>query len=92
LQEKGAELLVSDVDMPRLDGFALTETVRASSRFRDLPVVLVTARERDEDRARGAVVGADAYLGKSVFDQQGLLTVLTQLIGAGQPSLQGSRS
>jgi two-component system chemotaxis sensor kinase CheA len=83
LQEKGADLLVSDVDMPRLDGFDLTERVRASSRFRDLPVVLVTAREQAEDRARGAAVGADAYLGKSVFDQQELLTVLTQLIGAG---------
>jgi CheY-like chemotaxis protein len=44
LQERGADLLVSDVEMPRMDGIALTEAVRASKRFRDLPVVLVTAR------------------------------------------------
>ena len=63
LQERGADLVLSDVDMPRMDGFALTEAVRASPRFRDLPVILVTARESQEDRARGGAVGADAYLG-----------------------------
>jgi two-component system chemotaxis sensor kinase CheA len=52
LQQRGADLLVSDVEMPRLDGFALTEAVRGSNRFRDLPVVLVTARATDPDKAR----------------------------------------
>jgi two-component system chemotaxis sensor kinase CheA len=80
LQEKGADLLVSDVEMPRLDGFALTETVRNSKRFRDLPVVLVTARESDEDKARGIAVKADAYLVKSAFDQRSLLETVAQLV------------
>ncbi len=80
LQERGADLLVSDVDMPRLDGFALTEAVRASKRFRELPVVLVTARATDEDRARGIAVGADAYLSKSAFDQKNLLETIAQLL------------
>src|SRR5262249_34861169 len=62
LQQDGADLLVSDVEMPNLDGFALTQAVRASKCWRDLPVVLVTARDRDEDRARGLEVGANAYL------------------------------
>ena len=53
LQERGTDLLVSDVDMPRMDGVALTEAVRGSKRFADLPVVLVTARETEADRARG---------------------------------------
>ena len=83
LQERGADLVLSDVDMPRMDGFALTEAIRGSPRFRELPVVLVTARESEEDRARGAAVGADAYLGKSAFDQQNLLTTLAQMIGPG---------
>jgi two-component system chemotaxis sensor kinase CheA len=80
LQEHGADLLVSDVEMPRLDGFALTQAVRASKRWRDLPVVLVTARDRDEDRARGLDVGANAYLAKSAFDHRNLLETIAQLL------------
>jgi two-component system chemotaxis sensor kinase CheA len=80
LQERGADLLVSDIEMPRMDGLALTETVRASARFRELPVVLVTARATEEDRARGLQAGADAYLVKSGFDQRALLDTIAQLL------------
>jgi two-component system chemotaxis sensor kinase CheA len=80
LQEGGADLVVSDVEMPRMDGFALTEAVRASQRFRELPIVLVTARESEQDKARGAAVGADAYLVKSAFDQRNLLETIAQLL------------
>jgi two-component system chemotaxis sensor kinase CheA len=80
LQERGADLLVSDVEMPRMDGLALTEAVRASPRFRELPIVLVTARASEEDRARGARAGADAYLVKSAFDQKNLLETIAQLL------------
>ncbi|MBI4538713.1 MAG: response regulator [Gemmatimonadetes bacterium] len=81
LQEEAADLVVADVDMPRLDGFALCEAIRASKRFRTLPVVLVTALESPEHRARGLEVGADAYIGKSSFDQQNLLDTIRQLVG-----------
>jgi two-component system chemotaxis sensor kinase CheA len=80
LQRTGADALVSDVEMPRMDGFALTEAVRASPRFSRLPVVLVTARERPEDKARGLEVGASAYLVKSAFDQTNLLETLRHLL------------
>jgi two-component system chemotaxis sensor kinase CheA len=80
LHERGADLLVSDVEMPRMDGFALTEAVRASARFRELPVVLVTARESEADKARGIEAGADAYLVKSAFDQKNLLETIAQLL------------
>ncbi len=80
LQERGADLLISDIDMPRMDGFALTEAVRSSKRFRDLPVVLVTALASDRDRARGVEVGADAYLPKSAFDQRALLEAVARLL------------
>jgi two-component system chemotaxis sensor kinase CheA len=80
LQERGADLLVSDVEMPRMDGLALAEAVRASPRFRDLPIVLVTARASEEDKARGARAGADAYLVKSAFDQKNLLETIAQLL------------
>jgi two-component system, chemotaxis family, sensor kinase CheA len=81
LQREGADALVADVEMPRLDGFALTEAVRASSRHAALPVVLVTAREAEADRARGLAAGASAYLVKSSFDQRSLLDTLEQLLG-----------
>ena len=80
LQERGTDLIVSDVDMPKMDGFALTEAVRGSKRFQDLPVVLVTARETEADKERGVVVGANAYLGKSAFDQKNLLETIAQLL------------
>lgn len=80
LQRLGADALVSDVEMPRMDGFALTEAVRTSPRFSRLPVVLVTARESPEDKARGLEVGASAYLVKSAFDQTNLLEALRHLL------------
>lgn len=81
LQERGADLVVADIEMPRMDGFALCEAMRSSTRFKALPVVLVTALETPEHRARGLEVGADAYIGKSSFDQQGLLDTIHQLLG-----------
>jgi two-component system chemotaxis sensor kinase CheA len=80
LQERSADLVVSDVEMPHLDGFGLTRTIRGSARFRNLPVVLVSRRESDEDKARGLEAGADAYLEKSTFDQQTLLDTLARLL------------
>jgi len=80
LQERGADVVVSDVEMPRMDGFTLTETIRSSPRFRQIPVVLVTGLAREEDRARGLAVGANAYLVKSAFDQQNLLETIAQVL------------
>ena len=73
------DMLVSDVAMPRLDGFGLTAKVRADRKLAHLPVVLVTALGTPEHRARGVAVGANAYIVKSSFDQSNLLEVLRQL-------------
>lgn len=80
LQERGADLLLSDVEMPRMDGLALTRNVRSSPRFRDLPVILLTSRDSAEDRARGLDAGANAYLVKSAFDQTNLLQAIERLL------------
>jgi two-component system chemotaxis sensor kinase CheA len=72
-------VLVSDVEMPRLNGFDLTTRVRADNALRDLPVILVTALASREDRERGIDVGANAYLVKSNFDQSDLLEALRRL-------------
>jgi len=74
------DLLVSDVEMPRMDGFDLTAKVRSDKRFAQMPIVLVTALESREHRERGIDVGANAYIVKSSFDQSNLLEIVRQLI------------
>jgi two-component system, chemotaxis family, sensor kinase CheA len=81
LEQEGVELLVADVEMPRMDGFALCRRIRGSARFAELPIVLVTGLASDADRARGLEAGADAYIVKSNFDQATLLEVVRQLAG-----------
>jgi two-component system chemotaxis sensor kinase CheA len=80
LSENGADLVVSDVEMPRMNGFSLTEAIRDSRRFRELPVILVTAMESDADKTRGLAAGADAYCLKSAFDQKDLLATIARLL------------
>ncbi|MBI3024446.1 MAG: response regulator, partial [Candidatus Tectomicrobia bacterium] len=80
LREGDFDLVVSDVDMPRMDGFELTARIRADQKLAGLPVVLVTALERREDKERGIEVGANAYIIKSSFDQSNLLEIIRRLI------------
>lgn len=80
LPDANVDLVVSDIDMPKRDGFELTAAIRSSKRFAELPVVLVTARKTDEDKTRGIEVGANAYLVKSAFDQSLLLEAISQLL------------
>lgn len=74
------DLLVSDIDMPRMNGFSLCEKVRGFARTADLPIVLVTSMDSREDRERGIDAGANAYIVKSSFDQGNLLEVVKRLI------------
>ncbi|WP_211467101.1 hybrid sensor histidine kinase/response regulator [Collimonas silvisoli] len=80
LRSEKFDLLVSDVEMPRLNGFDLTTRIRADKKLTELPVVLVTALDMREDRERGIDVGANAYLVKSSFDQSNLLEAVRRLI------------
>lgn len=74
------DLVVSDVEMPRIGGFDLTSRIRSDKRLSRLPVVLVTALDSRADRERGVEVGANAYIVKSGFDQGNLLEVVRRLI------------
>jgi len=80
LKEGVFDLVVSDVDMPRMNGFDLTAKIRADKKLSELPVVLVTALQSREDREHGIDVGANAYIVKSSFDQSNLLEVIRRLI------------
>nr|WP_320049785.1 response regulator [uncultured Desulfuromonas sp.] len=80
LRNNHFDILVSDVEMPHLNGFELTSRIREEKALEDLPVVLVTALASEEDRERGIDVGANAYIVKSNFDQSDLLDVMTRLL------------
>jgi two-component system chemotaxis sensor kinase CheA len=80
LRTEEIDLVVSDVDMPRMNGFDLTAKIRASREFAELPVILVTSLDSREDRERGIEAGANAYLVKSSFDQSNLLEIIRRFI------------
>lgn len=80
LKTNDFDLVVSDVDMPRMNGFDLTVKIRSEKKLADLPVVLVTALESRNDREHGIDVGANAYIVKSSFDQSNLLETIKRLI------------
>lgn len=80
LQQETVQVLVTDVQMPRLDGFDLTARVRNDARFRNLPVILVTSLGSEADKARGIEVGADAYIVKKEYEKGKILEVIRQLL------------
>ena len=75
------DLLITDIDMPRLDGIGLLERVRQDPRLQRLPVMIVSYKDRPEDRARGLEAGADYYLAKGAFHDATLLEAVLDLIG-----------
>ncbi len=80
LKTESFDLVVSDIDMPRMNGLDLTARIRADKDLSELPVVLVTALGSPEDRERGVDAGANAYIVKSSFDQSNLLEVIRRLV------------
>lgn len=81
--KKAYDLLVVDVQMPKMDGLTLTKRIKSDERYEDIPVVMVTTLEKEEDKKRGVEAGADAYIIKRAFDQANLLSVIEQLTAAG---------
>jgi two-component system chemotaxis sensor kinase CheA len=81
LGQQGFDLVISDILMPKMDGFTLTREIRANERTKDLPVVIVSSMESEEDKLRGLEVGASAYLVKSSFDQKHLIQTIEALLG-----------
>ncbi len=75
------DALVSDINMPRMDGLELAKRVRAISQYAHLPIILVTSLATDEDKRRGLEIGANAYITKPEFDQSILLDCLERLVG-----------
>jgi two-component system, chemotaxis family, sensor kinase CheA len=75
------DLIVSDIEMPRMDGFELCRTLKKKEGYTDIPFVMVTALQKEEDKRRGMEVGAAAYIVKSAFEQTNLLDTIERLVG-----------
>lgn len=75
------DLIVTDVDMPRMNGFQLVEKIRADKRLANLPVIIVSYKDREEDRLRGMEAGADRYLTKSSFQDETFIAAVRELAG-----------
>jgi len=74
------DLVVSDVEMPRMDGFQMTAAIRTDTQLKHVPVILITSLTSDEHRSRGLEVGANAYIVKGEFEQSNLLDTVRQLV------------
>jgi len=79
-QEK-FDLVISDILMPRMDGFELVTRLRKEKHYKEVPIIIVTTRESDEDKRKGMEAGANAYLLKSDFTSEGLLETMERLLG-----------
>jgi two-component system chemotaxis sensor kinase CheA len=75
------DAILTDVEMPNMDGFSLTIALRQEERYRAVPIIIITSRQKEEDRRRGIEVGADAYIVKGDFDQSSLIDTLKSIIG-----------
>jgi two-component system chemotaxis sensor kinase CheA len=84
LAEQPADLVMTDIEMPNMDGFALTEAIRANPALSNIPVLILTSRSSDADHRRGLEVGADGYIVKSGFDERSLVAAAERLLG-GRP-------
>jgi two-component system sensor histidine kinase and response regulator WspE len=84
LRSEAFDLLITDIDMPRMDGIELVSLLRRDSRLNSLPVMVVSYKDREEDRQRGLEAGADYYLAKASFHDDALLDAVAELIGGPQ--------
>ncbi|BAQ72831.1 sensor histidine kinase/response regulator [Pseudomonas sp. Os17] len=81
LRSESFDLLITDIDMPRMDGIELVTLLRRDNRLQSLPVMVVSYKDREEDRRRGLDAGADYYLAKASFHDDALLDAVVELIG-----------
>ncbi len=80
------DLIISDVDMPRMNGFEMVGRIKNDPNLKDIPVIIISYKDREEDRLKGLEVGADYYLTKSSFHDDTLLNVVIDLIGHAEDS------
>jgi len=81
LADEPSDLVLTDVEMPRMDGFALTEAIRAQPELANTSILVLTSLATEADRQRGLDAGADGYIVKAAFDEAALLSAVDHLLG-----------
>jgi two-component system chemotaxis sensor kinase CheA len=81
LSEQPADLVITDLEMPNVDGYLLIKSIRAHPRFANTPVLIVSSHASDQDHQLGLEAGADGYIVKTAFDEAGLLSAVSRLLG-----------
>ncbi len=81
LQKQNFDLIITDIEMPLMNGFELSERIKRSEKFRNIPIVIVSSLSSEAEKRRGIEVGANAYIVKNQFESKVLLDVIQQLIG-----------
>jgi len=80
LRQDRPDLVIADIEMPRLNGFGLVEAMKKDPSLERIPVIIVSSLENREDQERGLALGADAYIIKRKFDQEDLLAAIRQIL------------
>lgn len=80
IQQESFDLIVSDIQMPEMDGFELTEKIKTNEQFASLPVIIVSSLANEEDQRRGLEVGAEAYIVKGQFETKVLLETVSRIL------------
>ena len=78
--DRKPDVILLDIEMPRMDGFELAKTVKTDSRLRDIPIIMITSRTAQKHRARAAEIGVEVYLGKP-YQEDELLKHLREMTG-----------
>jgi two-component system chemotaxis sensor kinase CheA len=86
LGDEASDLVVTDIEMPEMDGLELLRSIRAHARMSNIPVLIVTSRTSEEDHQKGLNAGADGYIVKTSFDEAGLLGAVSRLLGRSNTS------
>jgi two-component system chemotaxis sensor kinase CheA len=96
LTEHPPDLVITDIEMPNVDGIALTTNIRSHPRLANIPVLIVTSRTNEDDHRRGLDAGADALIVKAAFDEASLLSAVSRLLGDAReldgPTARGRRA
>jgi two-component system chemotaxis sensor kinase CheA len=80
----GIDLVLTDVEMPRMDGFALTRSIRSDPALANLPVLIITTLDSERHRQEGFEAGADGYIVKASFDETALIEAVERVLGSGR--------
>jgi CheY-like chemotaxis protein len=75
------DLICTDINMPNMDGFMLTENIRKNEEFKNIPIIIVTSRSDEKDHNKAALLGANKIISKSAFNDHILVAAVRELIG-----------